>query len=233
MTELEQALIALGRELAFPPEPDLAPAVAARLERRGFSFRRRNAIAVALAVALVALGIALAVPPARSAILRFFHIGSATVERVETLPEARERPLAAGLGTPLARAEAERRAGFDIELPPGQTPKRFYAQRGLVATLLTYRGTAFLLAELSGDQLGLEKKFVVTTRVEPIHVNGAFGLWLAGARHVVLFEGPSGPTELRTRLAGNTLLWARNGVTFRLEGNLDKRTALRLARTIP
>ena len=35
--------------------------------------------------AVLVVGIALAVPPARSAILRFFHIGSATVERVETL----------------------------------------------------------------------------------------------------------------------------------------------------
>jgi len=47
---------------------------------------------------LVALGIALAVPPARSAILRFFHIGSVTVERVETLPHAQQRSLVAGLG---------------------------------------------------------------------------------------------------------------------------------------
>src|SRR5439155_10509148 len=138
MTELEQALIALGRELAFPPEPDLAPAVAARLERRRFSFRRRNAIALALAVMIVAFGIALAVPPARSAILRFFHIGAATVERVETLPPAKERPLAAGLGAPLPRGEAERRAGFRISLPAGQAPTPLYAQRGLIAALLTY-----------------------------------------------------------------------------------------------
>src|SRR6188508_1463835 len=96
MTELERALVALGQELELPPQPDLAAGIRARLERRRpFGWR-----AVAFAAALVALafGIAMAVPPARSAILRFFHIGAATVQRVDTLPAARQRPLVAGLG---------------------------------------------------------------------------------------------------------------------------------------
>src|SRR6266496_4044135 len=108
MTELERALLALGGELDFPPEPDLLPAVRARLARRRFGFR--PALAFAVAVLLVAFGIAMAVPDARSAILRFFHIGSVTVERVETLPPAQQRPLASGLGPALTRQAAEERA---------------------------------------------------------------------------------------------------------------------------
>ena len=104
MTELERALLQLGRELDLPAEPDLRSRVRERIERRP---RYRRALVPALALLLVALGIALAVPDARSAILRFFHIGSATIERVETLPPARERPLTAGLGPALSLREAE------------------------------------------------------------------------------------------------------------------------------
>src|SRR2546426_9394472 len=74
MTELERALVALGRELDLPPEPDLRSRVRERIERRP---RYRRVLVPALAL-LVALGIALAVPEARSAILRFFHIGAVT-----------------------------------------------------------------------------------------------------------------------------------------------------------
>ena len=106
MTELERALVALGRELDLPPEPDLRSRVRERIERRP---RYRRALVPALAL-LVALGIALAVPEARSAILRFFHIGAVTIERVETLPPGRERPLTAGLGPALSRCTTPRRA---------------------------------------------------------------------------------------------------------------------------
>src|SRR5437899_8543282 len=146
MTELERALVALGGELDFPSAPDLVPAVRARLERR----RWRRPLVFAVALLVIAFGIAMAVPQARSAILRFFHIGAVTVERVETLPSVQERPLTAGLGPALSRRAAEREAQMTIKLPAGQAPSRYYAKPGLVATLLHYRGKPVLLAELAG-----------------------------------------------------------------------------------
>src|SRR2546421_7623995 len=113
MTELERALVALGGELEFPPTPDLVGAVRGRLQRR--SWVRPLVFAVALGA--LAVGVALAVPPARSAILKFFHVGSATVERVDTLPRAQERPLVAGLGPALVEEDAEMDAGPYIRLP--------------------------------------------------------------------------------------------------------------------
>ncbi|HEX3686147.1 MAG TPA: hypothetical protein VHU60_01075, partial [Gaiellaceae bacterium] len=77
MSSLEQRLQALGRELAFPPEPDLASR--AGLSERRFPWRWA---ALAAAVVAVALAAAFAVPGARTAILRWFHIEGATVERV-------------------------------------------------------------------------------------------------------------------------------------------------------
>lgn len=232
MTELERALIAVGRELDFPPQPDLAGAVRARLDRRRFGLR---VIALAAAVAAVAVGIAMAVPPARSAILRFFHIGAASIERVETLPPARERPLAAGLGPPLARRPAELRAHLTINLPQldGPAPTRYYAQPGLIATLVRYRDAAVLLTEMRDEQVALSKKFATqATRVEPVEL-GLGGIWIEGGKHVLMWQfGPRNTRELRTRLAGNVLVWYDGMRTFRLEGELDKDQMLELARKI-
>src|SRR5207253_10658651 len=129
MTELERALVALGSEVDFPAEPDLRPRVRERLERKRFA----RPLVLAVALLVVAFGIAMAVPPARSAILDFFHLGAVTVQRVETLPPAQERPLAAGLGPALTRSEAERSAGLSLVLPnfAGSPPTRYYARPGL------------------------------------------------------------------------------------------------------
>ena len=224
MTELERALVGLGVELEFLPTPDLTGAVRARLERR----RSIRPLVFAVAVLAVGLGIAMAVPPARSAILRFFHLGAATVEQVKTLPPAQERPLVAGLGPALVREDAEMAAGFGIRLPSGVVPARYYAQPGLIATLLRVEGKPVLLAELRGDQMGLFKKFVSPgTTVEPVDL-GEFGVWIHGGSHVLIWDG----RRVETRLAGDVLLWLSQGTTYRLEGRLDKGQMLALAHQI-
>jgi hypothetical protein len=231
MTELEQALVAVGRELDFPPEPDLVRAVRARIETR----RWRRPLVFAVALVVVAFGIAMAVPEARSAILRFFHIGSVTVERVETLPRAEERPLAAGLGPPLSRLSAETRASLSIVLPrlEGPQPQRYYARPGLIATLLEYRGKPVLLAEMRDDQVGIAKKFATPeTDVQPVQL-GEFGLWIEGADHVIRWHfGGVEERRVQTRVAGNVLIWVVGNRTFRLEGDLDRSQMLELAREI-
>jgi hypothetical protein len=228
MSELERALVALGRELDLPPEPDLRSRVREQIERRP---RYRRALVPALAL-LVALGIALAVPQARSAILRFFHIGAVTIERVETLPPGRERPLTAGLGPALSLREAEARSGVQLVLR-GPRPRRFYAQPGLIASLLHYRGKQVLLAEFQGDQMGISKKLAgPDTHVEGAPI-GMFGLWLEGGKHLLIWEaGPGQVRQIEPRLAGNVLVWAEGNRTFRLEGGLNRGQMLELGKQI-
>src|SRR5690242_6301195 len=104
MTELERALASLEIDWPATPSFDLrAHAHASRL-------RRRLVLAVAVAV-VVAVASAFAVPQSRSAILRFFHLGGETIERVHTLPPATERSLRASLGHRITRAEGARLLG--------------------------------------------------------------------------------------------------------------------------
>src|SRR4051794_41867076 len=100
MTELEQALTAVGAGLEWPAAPDLAPGVRVRLERRRLRLR---VVAVAFAAVAVGVGAALLVPSARTAILRFLPVGAVRVERGGTPPPARGRPPAARPSSPAAR----------------------------------------------------------------------------------------------------------------------------------
>ena len=62
-------------------------------------------------------------------------------------------------------------------------------------------------------------------------VNGQPGAWIEEP-HVVFFEDRRGRMRQSTgRLAGKTLLWQHGEVTLRLEGDLSKEEALRIART--
>lgn len=240
MNELETRLRDLGRELALPQEPDLAEPVAARLHRPPRPSRRRPLL-VALALVALALAIAFAVPPARSAILRFFHLGAVSVERVETLPPARVRPLTAGLGRPLDRAEAERRAGFALILPPlgGRPPTQVFARDpNLLATVLDApvgggRRKPILLVEIEGSDLGAVKKVAGPgTRIAPTNVNGLSALWIRGPHVIAFVRGRSGSYDAISRVSGSALIWELGARTFRLEGNLTEAEALRVARTI-
>jgi hypothetical protein len=216
MTELERALVALGEEVEVPQSPDLWPQIADRLQRRTWL---RPAV-FALAAGLAALAIALAVPPARSAILKFFHIGSITVERVDTLPNAQRRPLATGLGPALRQPT--------LKLPASLTATAYYKRPGLAAALLRYHGKRVLYAELRGDQMSFAKKAVgPTTHFEEAQL-GEFGMYISGVPHVLTWDSGS----VHTRLVGNVLIWLQNGVTYRLEGPLAKGPMLALARQI-
>lgn len=229
MTELERALVALGNELDFPEVPDLTSRVRERLQRR----RWVRPVVFAVALGALALGVAMAVPPARSAILKFFHIGAATVERVETLPPAQRRPLVAGLGPALTRSAAEALAQVELKLPKVAAPKRYYAQPGLIATLLHVDGKPVLLSEMKGDQMRLFKKFAgPATNVQPVDL-AEFGLWIQGGRHVLMWQFNYGEIrQVETRLAGTVLLWLSQDTTYRLEGELDKGRMLQLAHQI-
>jgi hypothetical protein len=234
MSELELRLVALGRELELPVAPDLAEQVANRLEgRRPFPLRP---VVVAFAVVAVAVATAFAVPQARSAIMRFFHLGGATVVRVETLPPAVERSRAGGLGERLPREEGEQRVGFKLFLPPfkGQPPARVYAiGDSLISLVVRAHGVAAVLSEFRARPEAVEKLLGPGAKLERLQVNGKPGLWLSGQPHVLTyFDRDFRFHEQPILIHGNVLLWTRGPLTLRLEGPLTKAQALELARHV-
>jgi len=235
MPELERHLTALGATIAYPPTPDLVAKVRPRFaEREAPARSHRRPLALALAVLVLALAVAFAVPPARTALLRFFHIRGATVERVEVLPAA-EPQTARDLGRLLGRASAERRVGFRLVLPHGGHPDRVYVLEGAAATIpLRWHGKELLLSEFRNDNALLLKKLVPDqTYVEPLQVGLGSGLWIQGGRHVLIWLDRTGRfREKPARVSGNILLWTHDALTLRLQGKLSKREALSIAKEL-
>ena len=248
MPDLERDLRALAASVEFPPTPDLARVVRGRIEGeprpvRGLVPVGRRAVLVALVLVVAALGAALAVPAARTALLEWLGIRGVTVTRVETAPTA---PLHAdlGLGEPVTLDEARARVPFPLAVPPpavrGAPDEIFVAQlsHGPQVAFVwgNEDGEADLL--LTQTRASLEREFVQKlagpgTTMEEVDVNGAPGLWLAGAPHAFAYVTPDGaPVEETLRLADNTLLWERDRTTFRLEGDLTRAEALALAESL-
>lgn len=221
MPELEHELRTLAAEVEWPPTPPLS----LRLEPQRRPVQPRP-LWIAAAALVLALAVALSVPPARSAILRFFHLGGVTVQRVNVLPPARERPLSADLGPAVGEAEARAALGAAVRLPH-VSPRPPLHLRGNVVSVILAVPKPVLLSEFPAGA-GILKKFAGnSTKVRWLTVGRVSGLWITGGEHVLQLPGSS------PRLAGDALIWQHGTTTYRLEGRgLDLRTALRLAREI-
>jgi hypothetical protein len=222
MPELDVALRELGRQVEFPPTPDLASSIRGRLERPR---RWLRPAAIALAVLVVAIGAALAVPPARTAILDWLGLRGVSIVRVDELPPT----------SPIGRLDLGRRVTLEEAPPwtlvPDDEPDSVFVDDGTVSLLWgTPADVRLLLTEFRGKAY-IEKLIQPNADVEPVSVNGRSGAWLEQP-HVVVFKDPRGRVRDNAgRLAGKTLLWQHGELTLRLEGALSKAEALRIARS--
>lgn len=240
MPDLELQLRELGARLDYPPTPDIAGAIRARIaaEPVGRAFRFRRVIVIAVAVLAVAVGAVMAVPQARTAVLEWLGLRGVKIERVPTQPTAPvEADLA--LGDPVSLEEARRRAAFRVLVPEAEgfgDPAVYYSslvQGGQVG--FVYRSgdeVRLLITEFKGS---LEEDFIhkaagPETTIERVTVTREPGFWLEGEPHEFLYLDETGEPIFETlRLAGNTLLWTRGELTLRLEGDLTKEEALQIA----
>ena len=202
MSELESSLAGLAPQIDWPATPSLAVPSGAR--------RRRRGPLVLLLASIAALGIAFAVPGARSAILRALDLGGVSIERVGVLPPASEAPLATHLGASVSTGAAQAALRGPFRLPALRGRPQLYLLGGVVSALLTVPEPALLSEFRTGDAPYVLKKLVgASTKVVSVTVGSAPGFWIAGSEHVYI--APEAPP----RLAGNVLLWQWHGITYR------------------
>src|SRR5258708_5805059 len=155
------------------------------------------------------------------------------------------------LGEPVTLAEARQRAGFTVLMPTDPAlgaPDTVYvrALQATTAVSLAYGvrpgipvsqqlGLSALVTEIGGHlEPGILRKGAGPgTTIALMTVNGGAGAWLEGTPHEVFYT--SGGGQLYTdslRLAGNTLIWEQGGIVLRLEAQIDKATALRIAASL-
>jgi hypothetical protein len=255
MTDLERRLLALGRELDYPPEPDIGSAVRDRLpveSRRESRAARPRAIRIIVIACLVALALAATAlalsPAARDALRDLFDIGGVTIQTT-TAPAPRAEPRDAPGGAPADLAEAGERLGFEPLVPsalgppdrirldrvvPGGALELFYSPSAQLPRTTT-TGVGLLVSELPGGiaEEYLQKVVPEATRVDRLRVDGRRAAWIAGAPHFFLYGDEAGRvTEDDLEIAQNVMLVEHGPVLVRLEGALHRPEAVRIARSL-
>lgn len=244
-------LAELGAELDFPPTPDLAGAVVARLAAEPVAAPRRRAprpawrLATAAAILLaVVVVVGSLIPAVRDEVTAWLGIGGVEVERVDDAPD----DLGAGLslGEPITAEVAASALGRPLLFPAALgTPERtFLVEGGRAVSMLwpagpdlplAEAGVGAVLTQFAGtvDVPVVSKLAGPEVEIELIRVAGAEALWITGGPHPVFYLGPDGEAiEDSGRLAGNTLLWQVGPTTLRLESALDRDAAVALAESV-
>ncbi len=260
--ELERALADLAAHLEQPPAPTLADAVMARITERPTSAERTVAVRLprrgwrrlavaALALLVLAGGIVVATPSAREAVARRLGLRGVEIHLGPTPTITTLRPGAGaslGLGRHVTLDEARAAVGFRLLVPtaPGfQRPDAVYLSTdvpggrvdvvylprpGLRASPFTNVG--LLITQFQGTPFA-DKCAKTATRLEQVMVGGERGYWLTGEPHGFVYQDRGGNMRDETaRLAGATLLWTHGPLTLRLEGQVSKQEALRLAESM-
>jgi hypothetical protein len=245
MPELELALAELGRSIEFPPTPDLASRVRERIAaerepRRTVRFLpARRTLIIALAVLAAVVGALMAVPGTRAAILEFFGLRGVTIERVENLPTV-PKQADLNLGAPVTLERARELADFDVAVPealgdPDEIYFSDFPSGGMVSFVYgSSEEPRALFSQFKGKTgEAVLKKVEAGTNVEGVRVGGEPGFYLSGEPHVFGFVDRNGLFQEETvRLVGNVLVWERAPLTLRLEGDVSREEALRIARSV-
>lgn len=257
--ELESALEDLATALAIPPTPDLATTVGTRLRSAGRVpspprvVRRslRRSLLLAAALALLIVGGAVAVRLGLDLLsVEMGPIPSRAPSQVATAGAGASRPPGSTLGLGAARTLDEVRADapFTVRIPAALGPPDaayvggadlrgqvafVYAARDDLPSSPTLGGAGLLITQNQGEpDDGLAHKLVdmgVAT-IDAVTVEGARGLWISGAPHVFWYLAPDGAVVQEShRLVGDTLVWERDGVLYRIEGAIPLSRALEIA----
>jgi hypothetical protein len=256
---LVRALHALGEEIDYPRTPDLATQVSRRLEGGSERLRARRFVPQlsarrVLAVAALALAVAVAAaaltPEVRSAVAGWLGVLGIEIRVEEGPGPALHGKAQLGLGHEMGLEQARRAVSFPVatfhapgfttpdvvllaDAPPGGRVSFVYRPRPDLPEVAG-TGAGLLLSQFEAT-LGeaLIKKVVSTdTSVDRVAL-GEGGYWISGPPHFIAYVDARGMVrDETTRLAANTLVWERNGVTFRLESRLGEARTLRLARSL-
>jgi hypothetical protein len=236
MDRLEQQLMTFSQATQYPPTPDLASGfwqrlgeTQARRPARGLAFA---GAVLAVIVLVVAVTFALAAP-ARDAAADLFH----RINIFETSQSTEGLPTDI-TGTPTTLIAAETALGGQIAQPA--YPENLTADHvlrqtfGQVITIaIFYRGDANFVLFASNASVGKGLLIGGTADVEPVDNLGGEAYWLTGRRIVESLSPNGGAIMGSERVTEeNTLVWVRDRFVYRIEGNIEKDEAIRIAQSV-
>lgn len=239
---LEAALRTLGTQLDVPEPPDLTAAVLDRLDEEPVSsphrWRPAHRIAAAVAAALLVLATAMAVSPTvRAAVFDLLRIGGVEIHENQpppvTPPVSVDPPLPGERDVTLAQARTE--AHFPLKLPAALGPPvtvRLIEDARVVSMAFESPHGEVRVDQFDGGLAPMFAKFAYAADVRDVTVRGTHGIWV-DRPHPVLYTDEDGQFHDETaRLSGSSLIWEKDGITYRVEGDLTQAQALEIGESL-
>jgi hypothetical protein len=235
---LDEALVDLASAVEFPPTPAFRVS-----ELVVPNARRRWLVPLPRALVLALIGLLLLAAAATALVLGVPGLRLTLVPSQPTA-SAPADPLASrlALGEAIPVDEVANLAPQAL----GPPDEAYVIGDGAITSLVyAARGE---LPELDGSDIGLliqafegalereqVQKLVVEVgaTVAAVSVDGANGYWIAGPPHLLRYLGPDGDARAEaTRLVGDTLVWERDGMLYRIESGLGLVETVRIAETM-
>ena len=260
--DLERTLADLAPRIAFPPTPDLTSRIRAEITaqpvppRRGWQFPallqpRRLAVAV-LAVLILAAGALVASPGLRTTVAEWIGVDGIEIIFVDQTPTPMASPVGTTLllGESMTLDEAQSRVDYVILIPADLgPPDEIYLRQldsGPMVSLLyqprdglpeakeTGVGALLMQFPASSEAADIAKRVSGGMGfVSEVAIDGAAAYWITGQSELVIDQDPSiGFADSIGRSSANVLIWQHDGMTYRLETNLERAEAIRLAESL-
>lgn len=258
-TRFDERVQNLAAALAYPPTPDVAGRVGARMSAGARRQPRWVILAGVFAALIFCLALS-AVPEARALLLRVWQIGVVQIIAPEPSPAPRtstQTPLpATASATPRPATNpiqdalfpfkgkttldaARRDVPFAVLLPQvpadlGQ-PDLVFLQRQFneadVLVLIWFEPGDNSRTRMSLHMLtkNVQARKLAPRVIEQTTVSGQPAVWAAGEYVFVLRNGS---LDVRRVVDGNTLIWEHDGITYRLESRMTLDEARKVAESL-
>ena len=245
--QLEARLFDAGKNLAYPSGPDIARKLSLSAARNIYRRQARRRLALAAMLILAVIAALAAVPPVRAAVLDFFQIGVVRIFRNEPThqpqsltpqPDPTLLPSLLDLDGRITLDQALSQTDLPVLTP--SSPRNFgppdfiflQDMGGPVLILVwTYpqqpEKIELSLHILSAGTWGVEK-FAPRIISETL-VNQQSAVWAIGPYMLMLQKDKA---DVRRLVDGNVLIWAQNGITYRLETELPMAEAIKAAESL-
>ncbi|MCQ3938304.1 MAG: hypothetical protein DPW18_14830 [Chloroflexi bacterium] len=252
MNEFEKQLTEIAKGMDYPPTPDIAGFVSARLRPARSPRLISKTWAWSLTIALILLLSLLLIPPARAAILEFIQIGivrifpqpiEPTAEPIQTIAPSTATPISSlpfleTIAGKTTLADAQKRVNYPILLPAypadiGEPDYVFVQNADGNMTILVWLDPQNPESVLMSLHFVPPGSWAITkvspTLIEETTVDGVRAIWAVGPYPLRFTNGDLDFTRI---VNGNVLIWADDTVTYRLETDLSLEEALKIAESL-
>ncbi len=243
LMQVESLLRRAAADFPYPPTPDIASGVRARLNEprpsrwpqlSGLWQRPAFAAGGLVAAVVIALGAAISIPTSRSALADFFGLSHVSFLRDDGASPTPPVLAPSNFARPSSVEEVRGIVDFPVRLPADE-PDAVYIQGeefDAPIAIFVYSDAGYDLYETRGSYS--QKLIHSELQSHLISFSGHDAYWVEQGGHVVQSLDSEGRVVIESRRTVDraTLIWEEGGITYRIESSLPQAETVAVAESL-